>query len=219
MLDGKSKVLILRAILQTFQNSIKNCNGLIAEAFTQNDNGEYIISKHGRDMLTKTAFLDLYIAWEAFLEESFEYYLMGGATIGGTMPVTLYKSSDISQIRKMMAMLGNERFFDYTIPDKVVTVAKLLFKDGYPYANNINSARQALQDLKTMRNAAAHMSQEATHSFNGLVQRTLTVPHAGMDLSTFLLAHTPMMKESSDNRVFAYYQSILNVAANGIANG
>lgn len=206
-------------ILKTLQNDIANCDCLLAEAHARDAEGIFVISEYGRDRMAETAFLNAYNAWESFLESCFEYYLLGGSAICGETPKALYSSNDVAQAHNLMIMLGNGRYFDYTAPDSVIKAAKLLFEEGYPIADVVKSSRQSLQDLKTMRNAAAHMSIEASRSFDGLVQRKLSVPRKGICLGQFLMEHMPELRGSADDRVYTYYRNVLLAAAQAMANG
>lgn len=205
--------------LQQYKDEVDNCKQLIREVYTKGADDAFVISNDGRDRVVKTAFLDIYIAWEEYLERSFHYYLMGGSVTKGKSPKVFFSPTDEKHVLELMSKLGNGRYFDYTAPDQVEASAKLLFENGYPIADPIRGAAQSLRDLKTMRNATAHMSLSARQSFDNLVQRILSIPHQDMDISTFLLSPMPLASGPNTTRVLEHYCTILDSVATEIATG
>jgi hypothetical protein len=95
----------------------------------------------------------------------------------------------------MELLASDARHTDWTAAARVVSRANRFFKGGHPFVNVIRPQTNFLDNLKTIRNALSHDSEEATGKFETLVRNELTFLPAGMIPGTFLatpkLHHTP----------------------------
>ena len=82
--------------LNGFKMSASQCDSLIASAHRQDAAGRFLFSSLDREQITSAAFLNLFIAWEMFLEDSITSMMAGAPTIGGVSPHKFVspKSSD-----------------------------------------------------------------------------------------------------------------------------
>ena len=73
--------------LADFQASLAQCDTLIANAHKVDAAGANLFPPTDREQITVAAFLNLFIAWEEFIEASVTDFMMGDAALGGTNPV------------------------------------------------------------------------------------------------------------------------------------
>src|SRR5690606_2303094 len=73
-----------------------------------------------------------------------------------------------------------------------------------------------LADLRTMRNASAHLTSTTQAALESLAQRIFSTPRPGIDLYTMLTSVDPA--SASGNTVFAERKDLLLIAAKLIAS-
>ncbi len=71
-----------------------------------------------------------------------------------------------------------------------------------------------LSDLKTVRNAAAHLSSTTQHQLDGLSTRVLGRAISNTDVASFMMQLHPL---DSTKTVLQYYQNLLDITAENIA--
>ena len=74
-------------ILADFQASLAQCDSLIANAHQTTPVGASLLPAIDRRQITVAGFLNVFIAWESFLEASLAEFMIGGLTISGRAPV------------------------------------------------------------------------------------------------------------------------------------
>jgi hypothetical protein len=109
------------------------------------------------------------------------------------------------------------RFFDYGNQEFVKKLVNMYFENGYPYEPHLTGVRQDLADLRTMRNASAHITSTTQTALETLALRVLHRPSSGIDLYTLLMEPEP--GSASGNTIFVTYRDRLLVAAELIARG
>jgi hypothetical protein len=202
-------------ILNEFKANVAQCNALIANAHRLDGNGAFIFSPLDRQQITVAAFLNLFIAWETFLENSIAEIMTGGATISGTAPIKYVAPLDADAARKLV--IGVMRHFDHANHDNVRRIVGLYFQNGYPFEVHLNSIFSELSDLRTMRNASAHISSTTQTALEALAARIFGQPNAGVSLYQLLTAVDP--RAQNNDTVFVSYKNKLVVAAELIAQG
>jgi hypothetical protein len=205
----------LAQVLQDFKNSVADCDGLIANAHKQDSVGAPIFPHVHQRQITTAAFLNLFISWEAFLEASLLELMVGAPTINGTAPVRYVMPIDISSAHKMV--LGILAYFDFAKHENVIKVAKMYFLNGYPFEPHMSSIISDLNDLRTMRNASAHISSTTQTALESLALRIFGKPQLGVTVYRILTAVDP--RSSTGDTVFVAYRDKLTVTAELIANG
>lgn len=153
---SKVKVEFKRHIAKSFELIQKVNNG--GSSFTQDQ--IYLIFE--------LSFLRIFLAWEQLVEDTFIMYILGRKTKKGYRPQTYVKPKDEKHAYDI-ARLGRD-YTDWTTPSSVIEKAELFFKDGMPYKDALKPANQDIQDMKTLRNAIVHMSQDAQEKFESLVR-------------------------------------------------
>lgn len=201
--------------LTDFQASLAQCDSLIANAHTTNVAGAHHFTPRDREQITVAAFLNMFIAWEEFIEAAINDYMMGDATIGGNVPVRYVTPPTRDHSAKMI--IHTNRYFDYANHENVKRLAKLYFDTGYPFETPINSMMQELFDLKTMRNACAHMSSTTKTALESLAVKIFGSPKPGISVYQMLTTTDP--RTNPKVTVYAAYRDKLLVAADIIAQG
>jgi len=201
--------------LVAFQASVAQCDNLIASAHTVAAGGAFHFTPRDREQITVAAFLNMFIAWEEFIEASISDFMMGEATIGGNQPVRYVTPPTRDHSGKMVVHMN--RYFDYANQENVKKLTRLYFETGYPFETPINSLTQELSDLKIMRNASAHMSSTTRAALEGLGLRIFGSPQASITVYQMLTADDP--RTNPRVTVYASYRDKLLVAAVLIAQG
>lgn len=201
--------------LVAFQNGLAQCDSLIATAHVTNEIDAYHFAQRDRAQITVAAFLNMFIAWEAFIEASISDYMMGDSTIGGNAPARYVTPPTRTHSAKMVIHTG--RYFDFANHENVKRLANLFFDAGYPFETPLNSMSQELSDLKTMRNACAHMSSTTKTSLESLAIKIFGSPKPGISVHEMLTSIDP--RTNPNVSVYAAYRDKLLTAAAIIAQG
>lgn len=148
------------------------------------------ISAQRRDSLVELAFLKSFLAWEAFLEESFLLYLVGQGPPRGRGP-RRFAFPPTFRAAKEWVVPEHRRFADWTDPQQVSERAKRFFRDGRPFSPILHSNQNALHEAHTIRNAVAHVSLGAREKFESLVRNRLGTLPPHMSIGGFLRMPVP----------------------------
>lgn len=207
--------MTLAVALANFQSSALQCDSLIANGHKTDSAGTYIHTQADKEQITAAAFLNLFIAWETFLEDALTKLMIGNPTIGGSLPTRYVSPPTIEAAQKLL--IGINRYFDFANHENVKQVSNMYFLNGYPLEPHLSSISQDLADLKTMRNASAHLSSTTQAKLNGLALRIFTTPQPGISLYNLLVATDP--RSTSGQTVYGTYKDRLVTAATLIAQG
>ena len=199
----------LQQSLTVFKSGAAQCAALIANAHRQDASGAGVMPQLDREQITVAAFLNLFIAWETFLEDVISKLLSGAPTLSGSLPKKFASLPSPNAAKTML--IGTQRFFDYGNHDNVCKIACMYFDNGSPLEPHLSSISQDLADMRTMRNASAHLSSTTQAALQSLAQRILSVPQPGISLFTLLMAADP--RSAIGNTVFAECQCKLEVVA------
>lgn len=191
------------------------CDNLIASAHRVDVDGNSIFSSLDREQITVAAFLNFFIAWEEFLETTLAHFLLGVPTISGSAPTRYAVPIDLNAAKQMI--MGLNRYFDYANHEYVKKVAVIYFKDGYPFKQHIDSINADLSDVRTMRNASAHISSTTQTALESLAQRILSSPKPGISLYTLLTSLDPRLAQAGT--VYSGVKDKILTAAALIAQG
>lgn len=161
------------------------------------------------------AFLNLFIAWEEFLEQALADLMMGESTMKGTAPTKYVSPPDRKAANEMVIGIG--RYFDYANHENVKKIACLYFDAGFPFEPHMSGIISDLQDLWTIRSACAHISSSTQGALESLALRIFGHPRQGLSVYQLLTAGDP--RSGATGTVFATYRDKLLIAAELIANG
>lgn len=205
----------LASSLAEFKDSVNQCDCLIANAHQIDAHGAAFLPVLDQRQITVASFLNLFVAWETFLESALTKLMSGERTISGAAPVRYVSPPNVVEAGKLVK--GVQRYFDYGNHDYVRKMIGMYFDAGYPFEPHLGSINADLSDLRTMRNASAHITSTTRAALEALAQRVFSTPRPGIDLYSFLTAVHP--GSATGNTVFAEYRDKLLIVAELIANG
>lgn len=198
--------------LYDFRQGISEVNNYISMAFKEDGAGDDIFDDIKKDFLISSSFLKMFIYWESFIEEAFSKYLMGEASIDNTAVICYASPRDRPHALKML--IGTQKYVDWANHEIIRRLANLYFENGNPFGSNISAVAGELADLKTIRNAAAHLSSTTQAQLDALASRVLNQPIHNTSVSKFVMH---MHALDNTKTVLQYYQIILDIVAENIA--
>jgi hypothetical protein len=198
--------------LSEFRAGIAQTNSFISMAYEQDSDGNDIFDSTKKEFVITSAFLKMFIYWESFIEGSFSKYLTGELSTDGTGVACYIFPNDRGHALKIL--IGTQKYVDWANHEIVRRLANLYLENGNPFASNIASISSELSDLKTVRNAAAHLSSTTRHQLDALSTRVLNRNMINTDVATFMMQLHPL---DSTKTVLQYYQNLLDIAAESIA--
>ena len=199
----------------TINAKAMQCDSLIANAHKLDAANVPIFSLLDREQITVAAFLNLFVAWEEFLETTISHFMVGVPTLSGNMPARYSSPPTIDVAKKML--IGTNRYFDYANHELVLRVVNLYFSNGYPFETPLKAILTDLADLRTMRNASAHISSTTQLALESLAQRIFAVPMPGITLYNMLISADP--RSQAGSTVFSEAKDKLLTTAQLIAQG
>jgi hypothetical protein len=122
-------------------------------------------------LITELAFLQIFLAWEDFLEESFVRYMCGGKAASGYRPNLYVSPSCLDHAYDILR--GQKAFIEWSNAGEVLRRARLFFRDGEPYDPAIAGALQEFEEMRILRNGIAHHSATANGQFENLARALL----------------------------------------------
>ncbi len=200
--------------LADFQANVTQCDNLIANAHQVDANQVHLLPPRDREQITVAAFLNLFISWEEYVEAALNDFMMGEPTTNGTQPVKYVNPTTREHSQKMV--VHTHKYFDFANHENVRRLAKIYFDNGYPFETPMSSIISDLSDLKTMRNACAHLSSSTKAALEALANRILGQPQPGITIYRFLTMNHPNV---ANGTIYATYRDKLLVAAGLIAQG
>lgn len=204
----------LARILTIFNDSAAQCDKLISNAHRLDPSGAPLLPPMDQRQITVAAFLNLFLAWETFLERSLLYLMAGGHTLSGRHPIRYVQPRDEVAAHRMV--VGVRPYFDFGNHGHFRTMVSIYFERGYPFEPHLTAIQGELSDLRTLRNASAHITSTTQAALEALAQRIFSVPQPGIDLYNVLLKELP---GSAGQTVYAQKRDGLLAAAQLIANG
>ena len=201
--------------LTTFRVSVAEANSFIALAFQQDGDGNYALPQNQREFITDSAYLKIFISWETFLENSFIQYMLGEPSILGNA-ITRYVQP-LNEQHANSLLIGTQRYVDWSNPEIVKKLSKIHFASGNPFDTFVSSMLTDLFDLKTIRNAAAHLTSTTRQQLDSLGTRKLKRLCNNLKVSDILFAVDP--DSNANETILTTYLNKLDISAEGIANG
>lgn len=207
--------MAIALILTTLCDKAAQCDSLVANAHRNDPAGAPLFPAIDRSQITVAAFLNLFIAWEEFLEAALTNFMSGQATLSGALPGKFVAPLTPAAARAMV--VGINRYFDYANHEYVRRVASMYFQNGYPFEPHLSSITTDLGDLRTLRNASAHLSSTTQAALEAMAQRIFATPQPGVELYTVLTAVDP--RSAAGNTVLAEARDKLLTVAHLISTG
>lgn len=201
--------------LINFRNAVVEVNSFIAIAFRQDATGAYVLAQNERDFITDSAFLKVFIAWETFLESIFIKYMLGEASINGTIVGRHVNPIDDAHAHRLL--IGTQKYVDWSNPEIVRKLCNLYFSPGNHINTHISSIQSELFDLKTIRNAAAHLTSTTNAQLDSLGSRLIGSPQSNLKVSQLIFSQEPTA--AAGITILMTYLNKLDIIAENIANG
>ncbi len=201
----------MNTIITTYRDAVNKATQYMQAAYAKNGDGGYMYSQEHQRFIVDASVLKFFIAWETFLESVFSAFLLKKQTLQGTYVNTFVTAVDFEHAKKLL--VGTNTYFDWANPDKVITLSKLYLGEINPIYNAVASIKSDLFDLKTIRNAAAHLSSTTQKSLESMVQRKTGRLAIGIKPADF------MISTYNGTVYWYYYKDLLDAAAESIANG
>lgn len=201
----------MKAILTTYRDTVNKATQYMQAAYTKREDGSYMYSPEHQRFIVDASILKFFIAWETFLESAFSAFLLKKQTLKGTYVNTFVTASDFEHAKKLL--VGTNTYFDWANPDKVIELSKLYLGEVNPIHNAVASIKFDLFDLKTIRNAAAHLSSTTQKSLESMVQRKTGRMAKGSTPTDFIIGNC------NGTVYWYYYKDLLDATAENIANG
>jgi len=207
----------LAQALAKFQNRAAQSDNLIVNAHKVDASSKAaILPVIDQQQITVAAFLNLFIAWETFIEVTLHELMTRSATLSGKKP-TRYVCPVSQEAARTLVVGPRGTYFDYGNHNLVKPLVKMYFLNGYPYEPFFSSVEQDLADIRTKRNAAAHITSTTQTALEGLAARILRKPAVGINLYDLLMAKDP--GSPSGATVFVTYRDRLLVTAELMVKG
>lgn len=201
--------------VSTFTAKSAQCADLIASAHRVDAGGSALFPLLDREQITAAGFLNLFVAWEGFLESAFSHLMTGAPTLSGSQPVRYASPPSLEAAQQML--IGTNRYFDFANHELVRKMAGLYFQNSYPFEPHLSAVATDLADLRTMRNASAHISTTTQRALEALAQRIFGAPQPSIVLYAMLTRVDP--RSATGNTVFAEASNKLLATAQLIAQG
>lgn len=196
-----------------FMKVYDDCNEMLCEStvlYQQNVGyGAYVFSKRIYDALVEHCFMQIFLAWEKFLENSFIVYLNGQADLQGNLYVRYGIPSDNEHAYNMIK--GTKNYPDWTNINDVRYLAKIYFENGGPYCI-IENIPVEFDDIKNIRNRISHVSEKSKKAFERVLLKTI-IQTTNVNVADFL-----MMFKNTTNTYFSYYMDFLKGYVEAICN-
>lgn len=169
----------------------------------------HTFSKKIYNAIVEHCFMQIFLAWENFLENSFILYLYGCPDLQGNAYVRYGIPKDRQHAYNMVK--GTKNYPDWTNINDVKYLAKTYFENGGPYSI-IENIPIEFEDIKVIRNRISHISEKSTKAFERLLAKTI-VQSTNIDISDFL-----MMFKDDNQTYFSYYMDFLKGYVEAICN-
>jgi|SRR3972149_6579026 len=215
-MPGKHQVSVS---LRVFLTSVRESSELLqaVDKIRQDaPRGRVVLPRTRFQLVAELAYLQLYLSWEEFLEESFVRYFCGSRSPNGTTYPRLIKPKDNDSARAFL--FANRRYLDWTDHSAIVRIAETVFQNGGPFAT-LSSSSRTLTDMKKIRNRITHRSQSARNEFEDVVRQQLgSMPRPVLNAGAFLVTEKPATTSGVQREsFFEYYSRSIGVLATLVA--
>lgn len=168
-----------------------------------------------KEIIVRLAFLQTFLAWEEFIDESFTLYLLGMKPPRGRRPHRLHTPSKRKDAERFI--LGADDYADWSKIHKVRERAKKYFRRGEPFDPALSAHQNMFDEMNTIRNAIAHSSKYSQKKFKSLVRRRLGTYPTGLTIGKFLTMNNPR-SSYSETFIEYYLNRVIFVAENIVPN-
>lgn len=166
-------------------------------------------SKEMYSAIVEYCFMQLFLAWETFLEQSFIFYLSDAKDLKGNNYTRYGFPKDTIHAYNMIK--GTKNYPDWTSLNDVICLAKIYFLSAGPY-QWITSNPVDMGDIKTIRNRISHVSEKSIKAFNRLLAKTI-IRTTNVSVSDFLMSF-----RQGNETYYTYYTDLIKSYVEAICN-
>lgn len=170
---------------------------------------EHFFSKKIYDAIVEYCFMQIYLAWEKFLENSFILYLNGQTDMQGNIYIRYGIPKDKEHAYNMIK--GTKNYPDWTNIGDVKCLAKIYFENGGPYSI-IENIPVEFDDIKNIRNRISHISEKSIKAFERVLTKTI-MQTTNVSVGDFLMTF-----RDHSQTYFSYYLDFLKGYVEAICN-
>lgn len=132
--------------------------------------------------IIELSFLEIFLAWEKFLENSLINYLL---IKNNNNKIHCYiRPRDKKHVIEILKEGRN--YADFTNTEFILRMANFYFRGGKPFSDAIKTHKSHVDDIKTIRNAITHDSDGSKEKFQKLVRENLKTLPRGVTPGSFL---------------------------------
>ncbi|ODA29950.1 hypothetical protein [Planctopirus hydrillae] len=200
--------------LDLFRKTVAQYIGFIDNSYHRDGSGRAIFNQQFQEFCVQSAFLGIFVAWESFLESSLSDYALGVSGVSGRSIVKYISPLDRDHSGRML--VGAQKYVDWANHETVVKLASVYLEDGEPFKTNINSISLVLSDLRTIRNACAHMSSSTSSKLDAAACRLLGRRCSNVTVTSLLTEMDP--SSQAGDTILDMFLSFLDACAENIAH-
>ena len=186
----------LKAVLSTLDHRLNRTEKLANAAYRWSTASTTILvylpkfTAVHRDIVVEAAYLQAFIAWEAFLEESFVLYVCGKRLPRQRNLRCLCTMRTRAQAENFIIPEGKE-YAEWTKTTIITDRAIRFFEGGRPYTNVLRPHQSKLDHMRFIRNAIAHASKYSQEKFQEIVRSELKTLPPRLTIGGFLITTKP----------------------------
>ncbi len=166
-------------------------------------------SRH-KEMVIKFAFLQSFLSWETFLDESFTLYLLGEKPPRGRKPVREHTPKRRKDAERLI-IGGDRKYAEWTRTSDLRSRSKTFFRHHDPYDAPLRANSRTFDEMNVIRNAIAHTSAHSQESFKKLARNFFGTYPPSLTIGKFLTTSVP--STSPPQTFMQYYlSSVVNTA-------
>lgn len=199
--------------LSNFHNRLDKSFSLVNDAlnYTELRGTRYRNLKQERIyQINELSFLDMYLSWEDFLENTFVRFMCGARTRNRYSPRLFVSPPTLEHALKFF--MTAKGYVEWTSAQTIRERAGLVFKDGEPYNSAFRPVLDRLNQMRIIRNAIAHRPGKALSDFENMVTNELGHKPKGISPGGFL----SKIERTSKTKYIQFYKDILDITANNI---
>lgn len=197
----------------TFRKIYDDYNDMLRDStILYQNNVEYeghIFSKKIYNAIVEHCFMQIFLAWEQFLENSFILYLNASADLQGNTYVRYGFPKNKDHAYNMIK--GTKNYPDWTNINDVKCLANIYFENGGPYYI-IDNIPVEFNDIKVIRNRISHISEKSVKSFERLLAKTI-MQTTNVGVGDFL-----MKFKNNSQTYFSFYMEFLKEYVEMVCN-
>ncbi len=166
-------------------------------------------SRH-KELVIRFAFLQGFLAWEAFLDESFTLYLLGEKAPRGRRPTREHTPRRRKDAERLITG-ADRKYADWTRTNDLRRRSRTFFRRNDPFDLPLKANNTHFSDMGTIRNAIAHTSAHSQEEFKRLVRRILGTYPRNLSVGKFLSLPVPKTSPPQTFMKF-YFGSVITTA-------